>query len=1455
MRVFSLFCYLACFSFTVPALGQTYLATYTTDGGNPAGLNAEVDTETAGWTPVLAANAAANAWSATQTLPFAVTFFGTGYTDFLVSYHGVLTFTTAPTPALPGDNATLPAATLPDLSIAAFWDAFTDDAPMGANDQVLTKTFGTAPNRQHWVKWNDIEYGSPAGTGNSTFAIVFDEASGDIYLVDMASDNAANSSVTAGLQASVTCAAAYGDATLALAGNAITSPDNDYLTFTAETLSGTYTVGGVNPDFLTLANAAAALGCGIGGPVQLALRDGTYQEQLSLPAIAGSSATDTVLIASESGDSSAVIISWPPSEGSNYTLYLNGTDHLTLQGLTLQRSGSGSKADSRVLWLDNEANHNRITHCRLIGTDTASNENRELVYLFNTDAIDLEISQTAFLNGDEGIFLQASNLYTTTGVAVHNNTFEGQYHRGISVQYLVAMDIRDNQLSSSSANVDYQAIRMLSGQDAFAVVNNQISTPAYGLYVQTHTLASVGHPLVANNLVNGGNQAGLYLRDADSLDLYHNTVVVNNSFNPALQVVNAGAGYQLVNNVLVNEGFGPLLRLGNLLATTVFERSDYNDWFSEGAIQAEQNSVSYADLCAWQAATGLDAASQDKDPLIQTSGSYDAASPFLLAGTPLAAVGSDLLGNARSLTAPSMGAYEIPAPSGDPLAGTYVIGACQDFHDFSEAALALATFGVSGAVVFEVEAGTYVEQVSFNGAAGASGATPVTFRSQSGDSADVWLTWPASASAADNYVLQVDGIDHVVFEDLSVRRTGGDTYAVVIDLRGDADSLTFNRVHVVGGTSGTVAANVLQADGQDVDSLTVSNSTFSGGGYGLYLAGVSLAAPQQGHLLSNNQLSGHALGGIWLVAQTASTVASNQLTLDVEGDGLHLQSSNGAHQLTGNLLQLNAGGRALVLTDVVGSTGQETLLANNWVLIDGNGVDRSGIAVTGNSDVTRVYHNSVLLSGDALANRDAYYTNATGTDHSVLNNIFVNLASGFAIFCANATGLGTSNYNNLYNNANPIGHVNGADYNDLTAWQIGTTNDANSLSLDPMFASTTDLQVAAVELNDAGTALAAVSTDYQQEARDPSTPDIGADEFTPAIYTLVNDACVTADDIVSTGSGEWQYIYAGRQLVAAINDNGNTLGTVSTEVYVNTGLVRQAPGSSRYLDRNWSINIAGTITSGTVSTRLYYLDSELTDLILADPTVTSAANLGCTRYSGNNQNCEFNDNQAGTGFYHFYPSPDVVDQVVFGGEHLAEVAIEAFSEFYLTGNGVVLPVAGLNLSATQQGRANQLDWSVAQAQNLSHFEVLRATDGTTFTQIGRVTAPDATLTDAQFAYRDADAWTPGITTVWYRLRSVDLDGQVQLSPKVQVAMVAAAPVCTLMPNPSHGACVLRFQGPTPDPIQVTVSDALGRVIHQQAYPVNQQQRIDLAVSQWPQGIYWVEVRQGGARWRQPLIVE
>lgn len=182
---------------------QYYTQSYSAIGTNPGGLNTDVE-QTAGvlnpqgWTTLLASQTTA-AWSASQTIPFAFSFNGVAETNYKVSTTGVLTFDVTSTVAAPSDaNVAIPSALIPDKSVMAWgMNGF------GGNDAILSKTFGSAPYRQHWVMFSS--YSATGGTGWTYWSIVMEETTNRLFVVDMRNYNTPLS-LTVGVQVNGTTA-------------------------------------------------------------------------------------------------------------------------------------------------------------------------------------------------------------------------------------------------------------------------------------------------------------------------------------------------------------------------------------------------------------------------------------------------------------------------------------------------------------------------------------------------------------------------------------------------------------------------------------------------------------------------------------------------------------------------------------------------------------------------------------------------------------------------------------------------------------------------------------------------------------------------------------------------------------------------------------------------------------------------------------------------------------------------------------------------------------------------------------------------------------------------------------------------------------------------------------------------------------------------------------------------
>lgn len=114
------------------------------------------------------------------------------------------------------------------------------------------------------------------------------------------------------------------------------------------------------------------------------------------------------------------------------------------------------------------------------------------------------------------------------------------------------------------------------------------------------------------------------------------------------------------------------------------------------------------------------------------------------------------------------------------------------------------------------------------------------------------------------------------------------------------------------------------------------------------------------------------------------------------------------------------------------------------------------------------------------------------------------------------------------------------------------------------------------------------------------------------------------------------------------------------------------------------------------------------------------------------------------------------------------ITSNAVSDFGLFSFGSIvssLPLQFLGFTAQRKQNYSQLDWITSMEFNVDHFEIERSEDGINFRKIGSTAARNTTGTN-NYQYKDN---LPLNGIAWYRIRSVDRDGQYSYS---KVAIVS-----------------------------------------------------------------------------------
>lgn len=177
------------FLFGLSYVHAQYYYNYFDEGQNPKYLNKDEESpypnQPAGWSAIWSGDASATtSYSALQNIPFAFKFNGNDVTKYSVGNFGVVTFSDTVPTTKPSSfsNLTLPNANIADNSVCIL--GIKPQSSGSFKSAALSKTFGTAPNRQHWIWFNF--YGEPNLVSGWTFwAIVLEETTNNIYIVDM----------------------------------------------------------------------------------------------------------------------------------------------------------------------------------------------------------------------------------------------------------------------------------------------------------------------------------------------------------------------------------------------------------------------------------------------------------------------------------------------------------------------------------------------------------------------------------------------------------------------------------------------------------------------------------------------------------------------------------------------------------------------------------------------------------------------------------------------------------------------------------------------------------------------------------------------------------------------------------------------------------------------------------------------------------------------------------------------------------------------------------------------------------------------------------------------------------------------------------------------------------------------------------------------------------------------
>jgi len=499
--------------------------------------------------------------------------------------------------------------------------------------------------------------------------------------------------------------------------------------------------------------------------------------------------------------------------------------------------------------------------------------------------------------------------------------------------------------------------------------------------------------------------------------------------------------------------------------------------------------------------------------------------------------------------------------------------------------------GVSGAVTFNVLNGTYMEQNSLAAVSGASATNTITFQSKSGDSSKVILVDSTSASATANYTLELNAAKYITIKHITISRPGTKAYGIAVALTANTKYINFIGDLLIGkvdpstSTAGIVAGNaVINSTGAD-SFCTFSGNHFKNGYNSMALTGTSYG---YNNTITNNIFDTAGMAGVYTTnLQTNMIISGNIFNMGPFANfsghyisyGVRLESAINFKVLKNRFYATSGASvsRCIVMFTCTSTTGNRNLIANNFAWVSAGSTSSTGITLGGNSNLDIVYNNVLMTSVPSASAALYVYPQYVGSSNIILNNNLINKGTGTAIDNSNvpatsgySTGVTRCNYNNLYTKGSYIGNYQGNLYSSISSWQSSTNFDSNSVNLDPGYTSNTDLHVSSSGINNKGLPYTNVTDDIDGDTRNATTPDIGADEFTPT--TL--DAGITSLDSPAVFCAP----KTANVIVRFTNFGQNTLTSLKINWSVN-GTTQTA--------YSWSGSLATGLVSSSVSIGTY----------------------------------------------------------------------------------------------------------------------------------------------------------------------------------------------------------------------------------------------------------------------------
>jgi len=430
--------------------------------------------------------------------------------------------------------------------------------------------------------------------------------------------------------------------------------------------------------------------------------------------------------------------------------------------------------------------------------------------------------------------------------------------------------------------------------------------------------------------------------------------------------------------------------------------------------------------------------------------------------------------------------------------GTYQIGSSStaDFSDISSAIDAAKEYGICGPIVFNIESGTYNDQFIIENIDGVSSTNTITFKSVSNNADDVSIEY-TSNNYNSAYIFKIESSGNIIFKNLTFS-TENSNYSRII-FANNSNNITVDSCKLIGANNNSSGQNNYLFNSYKSGRIHITNSKLNYG-YGAFYGESDYGTRYNDIKISNNKIS---------------NIYGTAINLNYIGDSLNITSNSitdrsNSYASAFFINYNNYVGSGVIKNNSIYFIGQyvgsiaridnhtsygtytkRLLIYNNYFHINGSISNYINVVKFSSSKNFNFYYNTIKLV--ASTNYNSYGLYVYNCSYFNIKNNSIDVGNNYVLSYGYSSSM-NSDYNNFYSTKSTPFNYSYSDYN-FTNYKSSSSSDSHSIFTQPQYISSTDLHMHDTIINGAGTAISGITTDFDGDNRNSSTPDIGADEF------------------------------------------------------------------------------------------------------------------------------------------------------------------------------------------------------------------------------------------------------------------------------------------------------------------------------------------------------------------------